>query len=152
MAKDTFGRSRHMTQAYTLTTFGKSLESGPGGYGKRLQGSNPAFVLIQGLGAIGTFSLLGDVTIGCVPFSLINTVAVAAATVTISLYDPNDAAFTPIVLCTTASLAAVGPLTLVTTTESPIPRDLSVRVVVAGANAAAARILLGLIPYPADWS
>lgn len=151
MARDIYGRSRHASQAYSVTSFGKSFESGPSGYGKRLQGTEPAYVLLRGLGAVGTYNLFGDITAGCVPFGFINTVAVAAATVTISLYDPNNAAFTPIVLCTAASLAATGPIAVLAPAQAPVPRDLAMRIVLAGANGANVRLLLGLIPIYADW-
>ena len=76
------GRKRYARQAYDVSYFGKSVETGPSGYGTRLSGTPTALITLSAdAGTAGTI-VAGDLTQYLSIVALVNHVPLTSGTIT----------------------------------------------------------------------
>jgi hypothetical protein len=142
-------RSRYTHQAYDVTYFGKALESGPSGYGKRLSGTYQSSILLPIDMSTAATIVLGDLTQGIYSFELVvHAATTAAGAVTLQLADVGEGATTLLAIADT-SAATPGPTALTTPIAVPLPADRPLQAVV-GTIAAGETFTVSLLATPAE--
>ena len=144
MQNDPYKRSRHQSQAYSVSTFGKPLETAQSGYGKRLAGSPLYAIPIKLKGGVATKQVIGDLTAGLWVKGVVLHRA-NAGTIQLEL-EPTDAGGDGVVLqaaldATTAAETAISAQLL------PLPVDRVLTATLTGSTADT-EVLLSLIVCP----
>ena len=144
---DPYKRSRHASQAYQVSHFGKPIETAKAGYGKRLAGT-PLAAIALSIPGDATDLVLGDLTAGLWVHSL---VIHNAGTGTLTLTAEDAGAGQPLVdLFTAADLTTVGA---VAGTGELLTADRILTATVAtGSAAETIEVSLMVCPRDAGWS
>lgn len=153
---DPYQRSRHESQAYQVSTFGKPQETAKSGYGRRLKGS-PIYAIPITLedAADATVRAIGDLTAGLwVKGIVVNSAGsgVGPTSAAISLAETSPGAGDAVVLAAALDLLTEGETDL-TTQLTPLATDRVLTVTVTG-GVADETVLLSLlvVPVTESWS
>lgn len=154
MQPDPYGRTRHGSQAYPVTSFGKALETAKSGYGKRLTGTPMCAITVTlDAGSADTVAL-GDLTAGFVAYSVINhTALTAGALLTLTVEESTDGAGDDYELATALDLAVAGETMAPAAAILPLPTDrvLTAAIAAGTAGETATLTILGF-PVNGDWA
>lgn len=145
------GRRRYTHQAYDVTLLGKSLESGPSGYGKRLSATYMASILLPPIDAgIAGAQLMGDLTEGVYVWGFMNHVPLTTGTASVILPSFNGE---PDLAVTTQGIdLMVGSLILNNVNPDlyiPLPFDRPLDVVIAGGTPGE-KAVISMLVTPAE--
>lgn len=153
MQPDPYGRTRHGSQAYPVTSFGKALETAKSGYGKRLTGT-PMCAITFTLDAGSTDTVaLGDLTAGFVPHSVINHVGLGTGTLTLTVEESSDGAADDFELATALDLLTAAETAVPAGTSIPLPTDrVLTAAIAAGTGGETATITILGFPIAGDWA
>ena len=143
------GRRRYTHQAFDVTTFGKPIEAGPSGYGKRLAGTYGAAILLR-IPATGGEVVLGDLTEGLWGFQIVNHVALTSGTLRLRM--PAHEGLLQQDLVATLALNAAGVSTLAAPIWAPLTKDRPLTgLVTTGTSGETAVVSLLMTPAENGW-
>lgn len=133
MQPDPFKRTRHASQAYQVSYFGKSLETAQSGYGRRLGGSPISAIPLRMKGN-ATGLVLGDLTAGLWLKGLIVHSA-GTGTIALSLAARETPALAAVPLIAAGSLTAPAELALLPAALAPLAVDRVLLATITGGDA-----------------
>jgi hypothetical protein len=143
-------RIRHTSQAYGTTYFGKPLETGPSGFGQRLEGTCRNLITLTGKANITAAQRAGDLTSGLMVLGLINHKAMAAGTL-LTLALPAWRGLPAVVITSGEALAALGPVTLDAPIYEPLTIDRPLDITIAAGGNEEFLFSLDVAPILNGW-
>lgn len=148
---DPYNRSRHASQAYQTSSFGRPFETGPSGYGRRLVGSplySIPFSLPSGLTAK---QIIGDLTAGLWVKQLVLHQA-NTGTMALAIEESSPGAADGVTLVAAQALTAAGQFDL-NTQLMPLALDRTLSATLTGGAAAGVlRATLIVCPVTDSWA
>lgn len=143
------GRRRYQHQAFDVTTFGKPIETGPSGYGKRLSGTYRAAISLE-IPVDDGLVQLGDLTAGLWGFQVVNHVALSTGTLRLRM--PAYGGQAEQILIAALALNAAGVTTLGTPIWAPLTIDRPLdALITTGTAGQVARVSLLMTPAENGW-
>jgi hypothetical protein len=143
-------RTRHTGQAYSTTYFGKPLETGPSGFGQRLEGTCRNLITLTGKANIAAVQRAGDLTSGLMVLGLINHRAMSAGTL-LTLALPAWRGLPALVITDGEALTALGPVTLDNPIYEPLSIDRPLDITIVGGSAQDFLFSLDVAPILNGW-
>lgn len=144
------GRRRYTHQAYDVTLLGKSLESGPSGYGKRLSATYMASILMFADAGVAGAQPIGDLTEGVYVWGFMNHVPLTSGAASIIL--PSFNGEPDLAVTTQAIDLTVGSLILNNVNADlyiPLPFDRPLDIVIASGTPGE-KAVISMLVTPAE--
>jgi len=148
-------RQRSGHQAVMHTTFGKNLESGPAGYGKRLEGTCPAYLWFTADAGETDQVVIGTVTEGVWFSRLVNHAGLSTGTIEVALLESAPGEGDGVTLIAAGDLTAAGFIAMDTAADAllPLAEDRRLAVTVSSGTGGETAILsLEVVPRGFNWA